>query len=315
MLSTLRKTCLGIAVIAGAAGAAAAGDLYVAGDAGIIWQFDTATGQLDNPVSCGATVEGLALQGRDILAASTDSSIYRLDLDSGALEDVIPLAASPLSLVRWGNTLYVTTVNGDMQWIRADDGSLIDTYYLQDTLHATMLFGNRIFTGGHSTFVYDSPVGEMDFEFFTACGGSVNSITTNGVDVVIGALQGTVYIYDATTGGYKGTWSVPSDCVGVAYVDDRLFIAGSDGKIHRMNLANGAIEHTFDTGLALTAMVAAEPCAADFNGDGEISTLDVLSFLNAWSAKDASADFDGNGVVNTQDVLVFLNAFTAGCNA
>ncbi len=305
--------CLTLLALAGVAGTAEAGDLYFAADAGIIWHFDTDTGTVGQGVSCGGAVEGLALQGRDVLAASADGNIYRVDLDTGAFKDVIPVSGSPLSLTRWGNTLYLTTSNGDMQWLDADDGSVIDTYYVHDPLQATMLFGNRIFTGSHSTAVYVSPIGEMDFQFFTACGGSVNSITTNGVDVVIGALQGTVYIYDATNGNYKGTFAVQSDCVGVAFVDDRLFIAGSDGKIHKMNLANGAVEQTYDTGRTITAMASAEPCAADFNADGVVNTLDFLDFFNAWTSRDQSADFDGNGVVNTQDVLVFLNAFTAGC--
>ena len=61
--------------------------------------------------------------------------------------------------------------------------------------------------------------------------------------------------------------------------------------------------------------VAYDPfaCAADFNGDGRADTLDVLAFLNAWSAGDRSADFDGDGSVNTLDVLAFLNAWATGC--
>lgn len=54
-------------------------------------------------------------------------------------------------------------------------------------------------------------------------------------------------------------------------------------------------------------------CAADFNGDGIVNTLDFLAFLNAFSAGDPSADFNGDGVVNTLDFLAFLNAFNAGC--
>jgi uncharacterized membrane protein len=54
-------------------------------------------------------------------------------------------------------------------------------------------------------------------------------------------------------------------------------------------------------------------CPADFNGDGEVNTLDVLAFLNAWSAGDPSADFNADGVINTLDVLAFLNAWGAGC--
>jgi hypothetical protein len=59
--------------------------------------------------------------------------------------------------------------------------------------------------------------------------------------------------------------------------------------------------------------VQTDGCAADFNGDGSVNTMDVLAFLNAWSAGDASADFNADGTVNTLDVLAFLNAWSAGC--
>ncbi|MFG0259369.1 MAG: GC-type dockerin domain-anchored protein [Phycisphaerales bacterium JB041] len=54
-------------------------------------------------------------------------------------------------------------------------------------------------------------------------------------------------------------------------------------------------------------------CLGDFNRDGTVNTLDVLAFLNAWSAGDHSADFNRDGTVNTLDVLAFLNAWSAGC--
>jgi len=54
-------------------------------------------------------------------------------------------------------------------------------------------------------------------------------------------------------------------------------------------------------------------CQADFNGDGVVNTLDVLEFLNAWSAGDPRADINGDGVVNTRDVLAYLNLWSAGC--
>ncbi len=59
--------------------------------------------------------------------------------------------------------------------------------------------------------------------------------------------------------------------------------------------------------------VVSGDCPADFNHDGSVNTLDVLAFLNAWSAGDPSADFNGDGTVNTLDVLAFLNAWSAGC--
>ena len=59
--------------------------------------------------------------------------------------------------------------------------------------------------------------------------------------------------------------------------------------------------------------LGAGSCPGDFNGDGDVNTLDVLSFLNAWAAGDPDADFNGDGTVNTLDVLAFLNAWAAGC--
>ena len=59
--------------------------------------------------------------------------------------------------------------------------------------------------------------------------------------------------------------------------------------------------------------ICEEDCAADFNQDDAVDTLDVLAFLNAWVAGDDSADFNEDDVVDTQDVLAFLNAWNAGC--
>lgn len=55
------------------------------------------------------------------------------------------------------------------------------------------------------------------------------------------------------------------------------------------------------------------PCLADWDGDGEATTLDFLAFLNDWAAGDPRADLNGDGTVNTIDFLAFLNAWSAGC--
>jgi hypothetical protein len=74
----------------------------------------------------------------------------------------------------------------------------------------------------------------------------------------------------------------------------------------------------YDLGLENTIAVAErlscdDACAADFNADGAVNTLDVLAFLNAWNAGDATGDFNGDGSINTLDVLAFLNEWNAGC--
>ncbi len=59
--------------------------------------------------------------------------------------------------------------------------------------------------------------------------------------------------------------------------------------------------------------IGVEFCVGDFNEDCAVNTLDVIAFLNAWSAGDMSADCSGDGVINTLDVICFLNAWTSGC--
>ncbi|MBK7406177.1 MAG: hypothetical protein IPJ41_16620 [Phycisphaerales bacterium] len=54
-------------------------------------------------------------------------------------------------------------------------------------------------------------------------------------------------------------------------------------------------------------------CGADFNHDCAVNTIDVLSFLNAWTAREPYADINGDGNVNTLDVLAFLNLWATGC--
>lgn len=50
----------------------------------------------------------------------------------------------------------------------------------------------------------------------------------------------------------------------------------------------------------------------DYNGDGDVNTLDVLDFLNDWNAGDPKADWNNDGSINTQDVLSFLNDWNQG---
>jgi len=69
-------------------------------------------------------------------------------------------------------------------------------------------------------------------------------------------------------------------------------------------LVNGSAEDT------INSMV---DCPADFTGDGDIDTRDIMAFLNAWAARDPRADFNGDGRINTLDVLAFLNQWNTGC--
>ncbi len=55
------------------------------------------------------------------------------------------------------------------------------------------------------------------------------------------------------------------------------------------------------------------PCQADFDGDGDVDTQDVLSFINAWSLGLGIADINNDGVVDILDMTLFLNIWSVGC--
>lgn len=64
---------------------------------------------------------------------------------------------------------------------------------------------------------------------------------------------------------------------------------------------------------AIWAVALTDPCPGDFDGNGDLNSLDVLEFLNAWADRNNAADFNYDGTINTADVLAFLNAWSAGC--
>ena len=61
------------------------------------------------------------------------------------------------------------------------------------------------------------------------------------------------------------------------------------------------------------ARAACDLCAPDLNSDGQVNTLDVLAFLNLYTAGNPSADWNADGLVDSRDVLAFLNDWAAGC--
>ncbi len=148
--------------------------------------------------------------------------------------------------------------------------------------------------------------------------GTDATVRSFAIDPATGALTSTGYFFDV---GLQGTIGDIVEVNGFVFITDEStatdgiyglysFILNADGTLTQ----NGPILPT--PGTRPETMVVwnpGNPCPADFNNDGAVNTLDVLAFLNAWSAGDPSADFNGDGSINTLDVLAFLNAWSTGC--
>ncbi|MGD1914626.1 MAG: FG-GAP-like repeat-containing protein [Phycisphaerales bacterium] len=60
-------------------------------------------------------------------------------------------------------------------------------------------------------------------------------------------------------------------------------------------------------------IISGAVCAADLDGDSDLTLFDFLEFQNLFDAEDPIADFDGDGTLTLFDFLAFQNAFDAGC--
>jgi hypothetical protein len=90
---------------------------------------------------------------------------------------------------------------------------------------------------------------------------------------------------------------------------------GGPGTIRSLNIYEGQLLIAASGSVRVLdgSSCAWSGCIADWNNNDEVNTIDVLQFLNAWSARMASADLDRNRVVDTRDVVQYLNAWAAGC--
>ncbi len=107
---------------------------------------------------------------------------------------------------------------------------------------------------------------------------------------------------------------------GTQWIEDGFhvfdYVPGATSVRVRFNVADNPDDSTTEAAIdafRISDMVCESGCAADFNGDGAVNTIDVLDFLDAFASGDDSADFNGDGLVSTLDVLAFLNAWNAGC--
>ena len=110
---------------------------------------------------------------------------------------------------------------------------------------------------------------------------------------------------------YLGSVEVTTNGSGNAAIDATLGASVPAGAFITATATDLAAGATSEFGACVEAAPGA--CPADFNADGQVNTLDVLSFLNAWSSGDPRGDFNGDGAINTLDVLAFLNSWSTGC--
>lgn len=133
---------------------------------------------------------------------------------------------------------------------------------------------------------------------------NITAASGNGVDTLFLAIDDVELfrVLESDMPSYTGWTEVEVDITAFA-----------DGAAHALKFESSVTGPIRSNFYLDSVAIAGDSCAADFNNDGTVNTLDFLAFLNAFNAADPAADFNGDGTVNTLDFLAFLNAFNAGC--
>ena len=86
-----------------------------------------------------------------------------------------------------------------------------------------------------------------------------------------------------------------------SYVID-MTISSSANQIFATGLSDVSAEYEFEI-----TVDTGDDCPADFDGDGDVDTADLLFLLGAWGTPDG--DVDGDGDTDTADLLALLGAW------
>ena len=93
-----------------------------------------------------------------------------------------------------------------------------------------------------------------------------------------------------------GSIDTPGSPFGLDMSSDGQFVVVGSKSVHANISGNGSNTYAYRVFSA---------CPWDLNGDGSISTLDLLELFAQWGTA-GSADFDGSGVVDTSDLLILF---------
>jgi outer membrane protein assembly factor BamB len=318
-------TIVAAALCAGVQSADADSILF-AGTQGIVRALDTDTGEVSFRGVCAGPVSSMAVHADTLYLGDQNGAIYIYDLNANLVTGAFLIPDSDANAMAWlGDELVVANSVGRLDYVDPSSGDVNHSVPINNTDITTMgIDAGGLFVGGHSSLAMRAHIGQDNFQFFAACASSVQSMAFNADTMFLsgiaffGAEAGTVYIFDKFEGGvnYSNTFPVNSDANATLAMGGLLYIGGTDGIIHEMDLDTGAILRTFNTGGDVQAMVpevGIVSCPADYDANGSLDFNDVSNFINLFNNQLIPGDTNGDGAFDFFDISRFLNIFRSGC--
>jgi len=320
---TAARLTTALALAACAAAPAAADTVLIGTQNSSILNYDTDTGEVTFRGVCAGPVDSMTSIGDTLYLGDNFGSVYSFDLNTNLLVGSFPVSGDANAMTTDGDFLYVGDSGGEIQKINPVTGAVADSLNTPFTgLTALGVHWGNIYYGGLSTIAerasLSDPFDASSFQFFAACGGSINSMTFSGINVVIGALDQKIYRYDEFNGTYANVLHVGMDCVGVAALTGgRILIADSSGALKEIDYETGAVLRETNAGEPIGALYPLDvgaACPIDIDLSGVLDLGDVQMFIMLVLQNRGGADLNGDGVIDLADVGIFVEDFNAGCN-
>ena len=201
--------------------------------------------------------------------------------------------------------------------LTAEDGEAHDLFGLSVAISGDMIVvgacgDDDAGSASGSAYVFDVVTGEQIWKLTAQDAGAGDSfgflVSVSDELAIIGAPRdedagedsGAAYLFDLTTGQQLGKLTATDAAIG----DEFGFAVSVSGGV----AVSGAWKDDDMGDLSGSAYVfSASSCPADFDGDGDVDTADLLFLLGAWGTPDG--DVDGDGDTDTADLLALLAAW------
>ncbi|MBZ0173089.1 MAG: PQQ-like beta-propeller repeat protein, partial [Phycisphaerales bacterium] len=232
---TTRRIIAG--ALAGLAVAGAHADTVLVGTQfSSILAYNTETGETTFRGFCAGPVDSMTVIGDTLYLGDDFGSVYSFDLNTNILTGAFPVSVDASAMATDGESLFVSDTTGEIQKIDPANGVVLDSLVTPfGQLTCLGVHWGYLYHGGLSTIAERASLHDdfdaSSFDLFAVCGGAINSMTFAGLDVILGATNGSIYRYDEFAGQFIGYYEASVDAVAItALTGGRLLIADSSGR-------------------------------------------------------------------------------------
>lgn len=310
MIVSMMSAAAALAATSGAL--AQGGRLHVGSLNGLVHHTFTGNGSFQFSGLCSGPIRAMVANGTELLLGSTDGFVYRFDIATGFVNGQFQLPTPPTAMAMHNGVLIVGAATGPVHRVNPETGAVLGSFNAPiGGVHAMFVQGDTLFVGANNSFVNKGSALTGGFQFLTACGGAVDSMTIANGELVLGTMTNTVYRVNTGTGAYYGTFQLPEAQTAIVADGPNLLISSPTGVIRRVT-QTGTVLGSFTAPVTVRTMVI-DSCPADVNGSGALTIADFSAFQTAFVLGDQRMDFNLDGALTVADFGAYQNAFVAGC--